>query len=191
MKNRMDPYRGAVLVAVVLLAGLAGCTTVKPDSRVELVSYQDPYFPETFDVHMSECVYRKDASGDLHVVGRATAHDPEHGPLVQYLHVHVYWKPRPGKTYANASAATAVLRYLVLTDDGAAVYDGTGFAYPKRMRGGKLTLDIEAARLHLKSQRGDVPDVLGDARVNGRLRAQVEPAETTDLLRTIDLLANS
>lgn len=186
MMNRHTHFRQ--MPAIVLLAAaaavLGGCAS---QSMVELVSYQDPYFPDRYELRFDECTHRFESSGDVHVVGLATNDDGE-SPMSQYLHVHMYWEPRPGKTPAESSTSNATLCYIVATEDGVATYEGTGFAFPKRKRNGTLVVNIESARLHLKWQRGDVPDVLGDTRVSGKLVSQQNPGTTSHRIREMDLL---
>lgn len=191
MTIRRPPTRpGTLWTTLALLAGVqAGCGL--STSTLELKSYRDPYFPEHYQVEFADCVYRVAPGGDIHVVGhteRSEADAPA-DPLTQSLHVHIYWQPHPGKTHAESSTSDAVLRYVVATDSGVAVYSGTGFAYPKSRRDGRIEVRIESARLRLESQSGDVPDVLGDTRVTGRLIATNDPAQAAALVRESELLA--
>ncbi len=161
-----------------------------PSSTVELVSYKDPSFPEPYLVEFAECAYRLAPGRDIHVAGRSEELDRDGTPLRQYLHVHIYWKPHPGKTHANATATNALLRYVVATADGVATYAGTGFAFPKKKKlGNELQIEIESARLHLASQTGDLPDFLGQTTVAGTLSAMHDSGRATQLVREMELLA--
>jgi hypothetical protein len=183
--NRPPPCTiGFGLVLAALGTVLAGCDK----STVQLVSYKDPYFPEHYRVELSECAYRVDPSGDIHAAGQAST-QTESGSTTQYLYVHIFWTPKPGKTPADSTTADAVLRYVVSTDGGVAVYSGTGFAFPKPAFGGGLEIDIESGCLRLESHRGDLSDFLGDARVTGHLKARADPAEAAHLIRQAEQLA--
>ena len=176
------------LVLVLPIAAQLGCRG--PVSTVQFVSYKDAYFPETYRVVLPGCAYWIDAGHDIHVVGRADRPDSDgKGPVRQYLHVCIYWKPHPGKTHADSSTSDALLRYVVAGDNGVAVYTGTGFAFPKEQRGGRLEVDIESARLRLESLSGDLPDVLGDAHVTGKLIVDKDPGKAAQLIRESELLA--
>jgi hypothetical protein len=210
------------LFAAAILALLlnAGCTpnadlrfTLSTDSRITLVSYKDPYFPEPIDIAFSECTYETDASGDLQITARqrqfvlatsdpspaeyaresvagrpsTAAADPLTAlPLERILHIHVYWQPHPGVTFSNQTATTATIHYVVATQAGTASYTGTAFAYPTWRRDDTLELDLESANLQLDTATGDTPASLGPARLTGKLFARRDPFRTVDLMRQAD-----
>ncbi len=182
------PPRARILclgLALAVLAGLGvGC---RHTSAIEFVSYKDPYFPERYQVDFDECAYQVAPGGDIHATGRART-STDNGLLTQLIHVHVYWRPWPGKTSVNETTTTALLRYAVATETGVAVYSGTGFALPKKMKNGKLRVQIESGRLRLESQSGDVPDLLGDARLVGTLILDDDPGLASHLTRELELL---
>jgi len=172
-------------VVLVLGAGLvSGCAS----SVIELTSYKDPYFPEHYQARLDECAYYLDPDGDIHAVGRSQ-HNDEHGTLTQLVHVHIFWKPWPGKTPADQTATDAVIRYILARPSGRAVYEGTGFAFPRKQRGGELQIAIESAALRPLSQSGELPDVLGTARLVGLLRAVDRPGTAAHLIREMDRLS--
>ena len=190
MINRRQLRRSllfATLAALpILLSGCAHAT-----GNLELTSYKDPYSPATYDVQWDDCAYYTDPGGDYHIVARTT-HIPEDGggEITQVMHVHLFWRPKPGKTFDNPSTVDATIRYAILTEQGATVYCGTGFAYPKQRRtSDKLLVKIENARLRLESQNGDAPDLLGNARAAGELLAENNAALAVDLRRQLDLHA--
>lgn len=181
-------YRlAAVLPALVLLGALLGCHS--GGARLKLTSFKDPYFPEEYTLELAQCVFRVAPGGDLHVAGRAETRDAHGRPLTQFLHVHVYWQPQPGKTPADASATNALLRYVVAGADGVAVYAGTSFAFPKYVRGDRLRLTLEKGRLLPQTTSGDLPEFLGSTSLAGRLLADPDPGVAAQLVREMDLLA--
>lgn len=182
----MIPWRrfvlGASLVAVV--ASLSACQS---NSRVDLISYKDPYFPENYHFAPESCAYRTDGGGDCHVVARATGGDDEQSATQQWLHVHIFWKPRPGKTRDNPTSMDAVIRYAIRTPRGTSLYTGTGFAYPSRRSiDGRLAVSIESGRMSVRSQSGNEAEMLGETRLRGRLLAASDSAVALDLLRQLD-----
>ena len=181
--RRQARAAGLGLVLAALGALLTGCG-LKP-SVVQLVSYKDPYFPEPYRVELRDCTYRIDASRDVHVIARA-AHDSDEA-TTQYLHLHVYWRPHPGKTPADATTSDATLRYVVASENGVAVYTGTGFALLRRRWGDRLEVALESARLHLTSKTGDLPDPLGETRISGKLWARADAAATVAVDREMTL----
>jgi len=190
MINRRQLHDSVLFVTLaglpMLLSGCAHAT-----SHLELTSYKDPYSPETYNVQWDDCAYYTGPGGDYHIVARTT-HIPDDGgdEITQVMHVHLFWRPRPGKTFDNPSTVDATIRYAILTEQGATVYCGTGFAYPKKRRtSDKLLVKIESARLRLESQNGDAPDLLGNARAAGELLAENNAALAVDLRRQLDLRA--
>ncbi len=175
--------------AVVALALSGGC--VRRESALDFVSFRDPHFPETYRVAFDVCVYRTEPAGDYQIAARSSRMPAGGGgPVVQMLHIHVFWKPRPGRTFDDPTGVDAALRYVVSSDAGTSVYRGTGFVYPRRERfGGRLVAEVESGRLLLDSRRGEPPEVLGDARVSGRLYPLESDAQTIGLIREVDRAA--
>jgi hypothetical protein len=186
-----SPYRraGGLGLILAVLATLCGCQ--QPAARIEIKSFRDPYFPETFPVDLITCAYREAASGDIHVVGftdRSTE-NPAGDVLRQYVHVHMYWHPHPGRTHADSNTTNAAVRYLVATREGVAVYAGTGFAFPRKQKDGRLILELETARLRLESTSGNLEDFLGHAWMTGTLVARPDLGGTAQAIREMELLA--
>lgn len=182
--GRRRPAAGAV--GFVVLALGSGCAA--RESVLEITSLRDPYFPERFRVAFDQCAYRIDRGGDYQILARAAraADDAGGGPIVQLLHVHVFWKPWPGKTPDHASGVDATLCYVVASDEGASVFTGTGFVYPRRDWQKSLIAEIEGGRLQLAARIGNPPQVLGDARVVGRLQPVDDVGQTVALQRELE-----
>ncbi len=186
MKSDRRPLRSpSWRLALLGLGALQfGCAA----SSVRLISYKDPYFPERVEVRLSDCAYWTDPGGDIHAAARA-------GSLVagqavtHYLHVHIFWHPRPGKTWADQTTTDALLRYVVVAPDGVLVYCGTGFALPRKKLGRELRIDLELARLKLDSRSGELADIFGDFRLSGTLHARHAPAAAANLIREAELAA--
>ena len=174
----------------LLLSSLGGCGL--PDSEVRLVSYKDREFPEPYTISFADCTYRTEPTGDYHIVARVM-HDPDDadaGAITQYMHIHLFWKPRPGRTFVNRSTIDATLRYVIVTDAGTVEYSGTGFVFPKHpRRSDKLIAEIESARLKVSSLVGEPAEMLGDSRLSGVLVATFDPSRTLDLLHEMNLHA--
>ncbi len=180
----------AVMLIPLLLCLLAGCRL--PDSEVRLVSYKDREFPEPYGIRFTDCTYRTEPTGDYHIVARVAREpgDSNSGAITQYMHIHLFWKPRPGRTFVNRSTIDATLRYVIVTDAGTVEYSGTGFVYPKHpRRSDKLIAEIESARLKVASLVGEPTEMLGDSRLTGVLVATFDPSRTLDLLHEMNLHA--
>ena len=180
---------GLGLLALALsLVLMPGC--MQPTSALQLTSYKDPYFPETYSVAFTECAYSVDAGGDYHIVGRATRipADGSEATVTQLLHIHLFWNPEPGKTFDHPSSVDATIRYAIVTERGTSVHCGTGFVFLERQRmSDRVVARVEAARLRPASQHGEPTEVLGDARVTGTLVAERDACLAIDLRRELDL----
>lgn len=109
--------------------------------------------------------------------------------MIQYLHVRLFWRPRPGKTTTDKSAIDAVVRYILATPDGVALYSGAGFAYPRISRDGKLRLSLETARLDVDTVAGKAPEVLGASRLRGEFHAREDANRVVAMVRDAERLA--
>lgn len=178
------------LACCIAAAGLVGCRA--GGSRVALESYADPYFPERYAVRFDRCSYYLQSDGDAQIAAHAGYLGASEPALAvdQYLHLHMFWKPWPGKTPDNPTSIDATVRYAIVTDDGAAVYEGTAYVYPRKARfSDDLRLQIESARLKRVVVVGEAPALLGDTRLVGTLRAKPDQADTLDIARYIDKTA--
>jgi hypothetical protein len=155
---------------------------------MQFTSFKDPFFPERRTVSFPNCDYRTGPTGDIFVTARSSEEQSGH-QQTQYLSVHVFWKPKPGKTWVESSTTDALLRYVVRDDGGAVVYTGTGFAYLKPTFGGGLEIRIESGRLRLESTSGELEDRLGDMRLTGTLVPRRDPTGTANLEREAELAA--
>jgi len=181
-------------VAVVLFAacaaliGSAGCYS--SSATLTFISYADPYFPERTTLTFQDCAYRIDPGGDIHIAARRdTTTDRERLAVREFLHVHLYWKPHPGKTPADPTMADAVIRYVIATPEGTALYTGTGFAFPRTRPGRQLEVALESGRLHLVSTTGTLTDALGETRVSGRLAARRDPGLAARFTHELEVIA--
>ncbi len=181
---------GRIVAAGLLGLLLAGCAP--RGSRLTLTSYKDAYFPETYEVTLNQCAYYRAPGGDYYITGRATRPGNDAGDSVtQLLCVHVFWKPIPGKTFDNATSIDATIRYVVVTGEGVAVYSGTGYVFPRKRLGQTLDAEVDVGRLRLVSRTGEAPDLLGAARLRGRLHAPRNAARAVDIRRRVDVYAGT
>ena len=178
---------GCGLASMLVLGMLSGCGGAR--STLELTSHRDPYFPETFVIDWTECAYWVEPSGDIHLAGRAPSSEGEEGELTQYVHVHVYWQPFPGRTHSDASATNALIQYVVANSGGTARYTGTCFAYPRGKPGRTLKVAIESGRLRPDTRGGTIEDFLGSAHVAGTLVAQPNEGAATELIQAMERAA--
>lgn len=192
MTDRRESRRLLLLLASAAMLLPLGCG--RPTAIVKFTSYKDPHFPEVYQVELEQCAYYVGPGGDYHIVGSAT-HIPEDGStgtIAQLLHLHMFWKPWPGKTFDDSSSVDATIRYAIVTERGAAMYCGTGFVYPRKRRmSDDVVVEIEVGRLRLASRKGDPPELLGTARLTGTLVADNDASLAVDLRRRLDLHAGA
>jgi hypothetical protein len=182
-----DFARRLTLLALVTTLAGGGCAQ---RSRLSLLSYGDPYFPERFVIDVADCAYRTDASGDYHILARSTPRAGAGLEVEQLLHVHLFWRPRPGKTFDDPSSIDARLRYVVASDDNVEVYRGAGFVYVKRRRlAPRLTVQVERAQLQPIGDARGKGDSLGESTLEGVLQAADDSALAMELQRQVDLYA--
>ncbi len=188
MMSKPPLLHHSLTTSFALLLCCLGCQT--PGTGIKICGYQEPAAPRSFAVDFATCSYRSNENGDLHIVGRT--HEPtvllDQDEVSQYLHIHVYWRPRPGRTYTDSSSANATLRYLVATADGVAVYSGTGFVYPRTRHDGRVQVQLESGRLGLETVNGTLDDFLGPATIVGTLQAVRNDVRTTQMIREVELL---
>lgn len=158
-------------------------------SSLEYATYRNSPAPLVFGLEVQRCFYRLDAGGDRHITAELRVPDSDEAGVQRLLHVHMFWRPHPGRTFANETTNNAVLRLVTLAPEGTAVLSGSGFVYPDEEAGGWLIAEIESAGMRLDSTTGDVPVLLGDGRLTGRLIAWRDDNAAMSLIRTVDRLA--
>lgn len=177
--------RTSSAIAVLLVGILAGCRS--GDSRLEVTSLRDPYFPETYTLQLDDCHYHVDGGGDI-LIGAVTHQGLGDGriPLEQVLTLRVYWRPRPGKTHDDPTTSDALIDYGVYTENGMVRYEGTAFAYVNKPDArGRRRIDLENARLKIRETHGQAPDVLGGARLHGVLYAEPDSTAALNVSRRL------
>jgi hypothetical protein len=173
--------------ALACLALLAeGCQA--PRSSISVTSYKDPFFPEPYELTFDQAYMGEARDRDQHVVAERVQSAGEDGERVRHLlHLQVFWKPRPGRTFADPSLTDAIARYIVAAPGGTVVYAGSAFVYPRRQPDGTWLFEIEGGTLRLRTVDGDAPESIGDAKLAGMLVATENPGRVVDLRRLMDM----
>jgi hypothetical protein len=139
----------------------------------------------------------RDARGDYDVVlvsqgledaaaasGRRDLTPVAAAPVRQVLHLKLHWRPPRGATANNPAAANATARWVIMGTGGAAdllEYQGTAFVRPIFEREG-YTLLIREGSLEKVLLRGEMVDVLGPTRFEGKVYAREDPATVAGIL---------
>lgn len=183
--------RRITVMGLMLLGGFAlpGCGNRLPD-RLELTSYRDPYFPDKYDIVLDELVFRREPTGDLHICGVAKDQSLGEigGSVEQLLHIHTFWRPRPGKTFADPSSVDAIIEYVIATSGGVCAYSGAGFVYVNEKRDGDLGVQLKQSRLRVRAMLGDCPDLIERGRLIGRFQAEPRDGRAAEINQRLQML---
>ena len=149
----------AALVLFVVATGcLAGCAT--RESWLQITSYRDPYFPESFRVVFDQAAYRVDPGGDHQIVARSTRSDAAAAGRSSSFCMCTSSETRPGKTHDDASGVDA--HAVVVASTPARVFSDR-FVYLRAT--GVAVAEIESGRC-IGARVGNLPEVLS-TRVTG------------------------
>ena len=91
----------------------------------------------------------------------------------QVIRLEVFWKPRPGTTYAESSQTDANLSYCLISGRHAITYEGAGFVYFSRSYDGKtIHGKIESGTLVPVHFVGEPNDLFGPCHLRGSFIAR-------------------
>ena len=181
-------------MALIFALALPACgAKTKADAR--LVSAQ---FPVDLAPDLTTRVYspRNDSSADIYLTDldqqaltRALADpaDPTTGTIV---HLHMFVRPRPGKTPIDATALSATVRYLVLARGQAGVYDGGGFLLPEGTPGREtFSASVPSATVRLAALTPAFVDRVGRGDLRIRFKAERDEPTADLIARVADRFA--
>lgn len=129
---------------------------------------------------------------------------PDHATLVllagpvedptQAVTMRLFWRPRGGRTPLEPSATNVTIHHLVFAHgEGAAeagLYSGAGFLRPRGELGeNTLRLHLRESVLRLKDRSAGFVDPLGQAVLQGELRAVRDDAAVQEVIRRLNVLA--
>lgn len=104
-----------------------------------------------------------------------TASDPIR--MSQLLQVEVFWRPRPGTTYAESTQTNANMVYCLISGRDCITYEGAGFVSFNESRDGlTLTGMIESAALYPARMVNAPVDLFGPCRLSGTFVARKDRA---------------
>ena len=155
------------------LAPLTGHTPLQIQSVEKKLSVIQPAF--------NEVLYYPDTDRVIHVISSAEGVDPATGKTVrQILIMRIFWIPVGGKTSLNPTSLNFTLRYIVISPDSAAQYEGAGFARLDDEPDAKqLPIRIVDSDLRMTEKTAKFTDVLQRCRVVGTITARRDDHEAT------------
>ena len=184
-------FQKICIVAIAAVGvGLFGCHAV-PFNRVEVTDIRSDATPQLHYEDFDESYFRMRDGGLIDLVlrkqTRATADQTR--KIVQIIVLRSYWKPFPGRTYANDSMLNANLCYVLVNGDSAISYEGGGFFQYVEKKGGEvITGKLECGDLQpLRAVGGDL-GIFERARITGKFKARRDDRRTTQIINQIDQL---
>ncbi len=179
-----------IAAVVAVSAGLFGCHAA-PFSRVEVTDIRSDATPELYYEDFDESYFRLRDGGlvDLVLRKRTRAAADQTRKIVQIIVVRSYWKPFPGRTYANDSMLNANLCYVLIKGDSAISYEGGGFfQYAQKHAGEVITGKLECGDLQPLRRVGGDLSTFERARISGTFKARRDDRRTTQIINRIDHL---
>ena len=106
------------------------------------------------------------------------------------VHVHLFLDPKPGKTPIEPTAATASIRYAIVSAGQIGIYDGAGFMLPGEKPGkDSISGSFAAAPLRLSRATAGFNDPLTPARLELSFDAKLDDLAAPELQARLDALA--
>jgi hypothetical protein len=196
---RTPSVRRALLAAALLAATLlAGCSLVglrSPSGKAKVVGVEtgarlSPSFPtraytnsdaDTADIYLTD-LSAEDLTALLENPG-----DPDVSG--QLVHVHMFVRPKPGRTPIEPTAISATVRHVIVAGGQVGLYTGAGFMFPSGTPGDKVFGgSITRADLRLQRATPGFTDRLGPAEMTISFAAKRDEELSDELHRRIELL---
>ncbi|QNN23135.1 hypothetical protein HED60_12930 [Planctomycetales bacterium ZRK34] len=175
MNHRLALLSLALLSGLLTLGGCAGGTLAVRSTGEEAAELTGNF---------TTAVYSYDDLNNLDVL--LIEGEPE--SPTQAVHIRMYWQPRAGRTPIDVRATNATINYVVFTGQGAGVYSGAGFLFPKNNPGGgTFTASLRSTAVRLLDASGNFADRLGRADATGSFSAKRDDDATQRLLRTVEV----
>jgi hypothetical protein len=183
-KSARKPAWMALFAAGLLTA--SGCAD--PTTVLVIETHQNPARPVLLHERFDEAWFASDARGNWDIVLRAARPSPVEagGELIEIFHARIFWRPRPGTSYAERTQTNAQFCYALIDVDRAISFEGTGFIYPVLDRTGvEMRGKVESGTLTPTRRAGDARDPLGACRITGRFTARQHRARVVEALTLI------
>ncbi len=202
LRLRRDALRCAFLCVLSVAVGtmLCGCAR-RTKTSFDVVTFKDPersdHFSQAFDPgafaidaqDRYEIVFeRRDSVGPSLGDGPSESNSDGELPvaLSQFIHVRVFWWPRPGSTFAERTQTNANIVYGLRRGADVISYEGAGFVSFTMSRDEKtITGAIESATLGPGRSAGRPSDYFGPCHLNGTFTARADRRRVVSVLHEI------
>lgn len=187
-----------------------GCRQI--ETRFDVLSFKNPTSPELFTERFGTGACSQDARKNWDLVFEIPSSEvellrPAGGPqaaassmpvesqgqmraekirMSQYVHIHVFWRPVPGTTYAESTQTNASIIYCLMTGTDAISYEGAGFVYfTESMDGKTLSGQIESSALVPARTAGQPADLFGPSQLKGCFVASKDRKRVVSVLQNL------
>ena len=110
----------------------------------------------------------------------------------QITHIHMFIKPRAGRTPIANSACSATIRHFVLARGQIGVYSGGGFLFPSGKSGNKnFGGSIQKAPLRLTASTTGFADLIGPSELNARFNLPLDESKAKLVRRRMQQILNA
>ncbi len=104
--------------------------------------------------------------------------------------VHLFLNPKPGRTPIEPTAASASIRWIVITNGEIGVYDGAGFMSPSgRVTKGSINGSIRNAPLRLTRKTPRFADPLVTPEIDIKFGTKLDEQSADELAARVEALA--
>lgn len=179
--------RAARWTIVLSSACLAGCQS---NPQLEVRRLQPAASAETssFPIAPTTAGYYQTSNSDYHIACESTIASRGSESNRAIIHLHVFWRPRPGISFSDRSTVNTRVRYLALGARGWRLYEGSGFVYPtKDNRTDGLRVRLERSVLEPTDRSGpEAPVALGPISLTGEFIAAADGPAVRRLLNDLE-----
>ena len=192
-------YASTALLPLMLTSILGGCssigftgssgssTTIDAQGRTFSTSY--PIRAYQFDDKNTADVYLTDLSDDELSAFFTESRDWSQitGTIAR---VHLFLQPKPGRTPIEPTAASAAIRWIIISSGEIGVYDGAGFMIPGgRIAKGSISGSIRNAPLRLTRKTPGFADPLITPELDIKFATKLDEQSADELAARTEALA--
>lgn len=176
---------------VACLLGAAGCLVGCGEkiTRLRVVDHREEGPSAEYFQEFDECYFRRDAGGNLEIVGQHRSGGAGQVETRQVIHVKTFWTPRPGRTRVESSMLNSVVQYYIVTWPTGASFEGAGFvSFFEDPEEGTVEAVLERAALSPRRKLGPATRVFHRAELRGPLYATRDESKVVSILLEMERL---